>query len=297
MIAREICNRARREKLPVVFDTTHTKGGRNQTKNMSKERYAVYKDLTTMEQLIAAENTPFQYSWESEPSDTVMRRGKNQFGKSGDDLHFDVKHGIALVQDGHGGYLKAALMAARTPYRKGVQDLVACGAIEVKEDAFLDECTRWLDQSGIDADRGGAVELPAWLAMAAKAQTQVLVNGMVEPMTIVEAMKLPESHLWRAAIEKEVQGLIANDTWEEVDERDVARRGRTVLPSRFVLKIKTKEVDGVMVLDKLKARLDLGSTTSRRQHLLRLPRPFGRFWRWRRRAMMSSCLTMWLRLI
>jgi hypothetical protein len=269
--ARDMVNKARREKLGVVFDPQHSKGGRNATTNMSKERYNVYKDLTTMEEIERAEQTPIQYSWESEPTDTVMRRGTNQFGKGGDDLRFDIQKGVALVQDGHGGYLKASLMAAQTPYRQAVQQLVACGAIELvapgaveaHEQSFIDEAHKWLEQSGIDADRGGAVEMPAWLAMAAKANTEVIVDGMTEPVTIMEAMNLPESHLWMAAIEKEVQGLIANGTWEEVDEMDVARLGRKVLPSRFVLKIKVKEVGGVMVLDKVKARLTAGGDRTR----------------------------------
>ena len=45
-------------------------------------------------------------------------------------------------------------------------------------------------------------------------------------------------------------------TWEEVDGSVPASRGKKILPSKMVLKVKLKQnEEGVMVLNKVKARL------------------------------------------
>jgi hypothetical protein len=85
---------------------------------------------------------------------------------------------------------------------------------------------------------------------------------MIEPVTIEEAMRLPEWCMWQRAIEKEVGDLVKMDTWDEVDESEPASKGRKILPSKFVLKIKLKDVAGQLVLDKVKARLTAGGHRS-----------------------------------
>ena len=256
--ARALAKKARREKLDVVFDQSHSKGGRNAKKNMSKERYDRYKALTKMEDILKAENEDMTYSWSSGPSDTVMRHGKNKYGKGGDDLAFDIEHGIAMIKSGDGGFLRAALAKKAAPSRVAVQVLQAKCVLPVK-DPLIEAGIKWAEQSGIDAERGGAQAMPMWLASACAAQTVVMADGMIEPVTIEEAMRLPEWKLWFDAIEKEVKSLIEMGTWEEVDESVPASRGKKILPSKMVLKVKLKQnEEGVMVLDKVKCRLTAG---------------------------------------
>ena len=50
-------------------------------------------------------------------------------------------------------------------------------------------------------------------------------------------MSLPEWPEWRAAIEKEVLGLIAADLWSETPRSEVPS-GTAVIPSHFLFKIK-----------------------------------------------------------
>ena len=254
--ARELVQRARKERLGVAFDPNHSKGGRKQDRNMSAERYEVYKDLHTMEEIEEAERLPFTYSWGAK--DTVMRRGKNQFGKVGDDLLFDVERGIALIQAGAAtvGGVSAAAAFQMAPYRRAVKSLMAAGVVQMDE-AFYGEAVGWYEANG-----SGHGQVPTWFAMAAKARTQVVVDGMVEPMSIKQATMLPEWPQWKAAIEKEIKGLLENDTWEEVDRSEAVGKGKRVLPARMILTIKTKEVEGVMVMDKLKGRFVYGGHRS-----------------------------------
>jgi hypothetical protein len=287
--ARALAKRARAEKLDVVFDPLHSKGGRRQKQNMSKERYDRYRRLTKMEDILKAEKEPMTYSWSSGPTDTVMRHGKNRYGKSGDDLAFDIEHGIAMIKSGDGGFLRAALAKKAAPSRVAVQVLRArsvlrpiedhighhsgAGGIENHighhlgaggiEDPLMEAGVEWVKQSGIDAERDGAKELPVWIASACAAKTMLMADGMIEPVTIEEAMQLPEWKLWHRAIEKEVSSLVEMGTWEEVDESVPAGRGKKILPSKIVLKLKLKQSEnGEMVLDKVKARLVAGGHRS-----------------------------------
>ena len=114
-------------------------------------------------------------------------------------------------------------------------------------------------------DKG--IEVPSWVAMAAKQRATVYVNGMREPVTIIEAMRLPERKMWAAAVHKEgskeVSKLVASGVWlwelEEVPRISYIKHipaSRRVIKSHFVFKIKTKDDGGGrMVLDKCKARL------------------------------------------
>ena len=69
----------------------------------------------------------------------------------------------------------------------------------------------------------------------------VEVDGMREPMNMMDAMKMAEAKLWVGSVKKEVAGLVALGCWEEVDRSEVPR-GRTIAPSHFVFKIKTEEM-------------------------------------------------------
>ena len=98
--------------------------------------------------------------------------------------------------------------------------------------------------------------------MAARAGARVYVDGMKEPLNIVEAMRLPEWRQWAGAIHKEVSKLVAAGIWEEIPRTDVAE-GRKVVKSHFVFKIKVKDDGGGrLVLDKVKARLVFGGHLS-----------------------------------
>jgi hypothetical protein len=83
-------------------------------------------------------------------------------------------------------------------------------------------------------------DMPMWLCMAVKQKVQVEVDGMFEPLNIMDAMKMKEARLWVGAVKKEVAGLVALDCWDEVDRSSVPR-DRTIAPSHFVFKIKTEE--------------------------------------------------------
>ena len=67
----------------------------------------------------------------------------------------------------------------------------------------------------MEHDKG--IEVPSWVAMAAKQRATVYVNGMREPVTIIEAMRLPERKMWAAAVHKEgskeVSKLVASGVW------------------------------------------------------------------------------------
>jgi hypothetical protein len=89
------------------------------------------------------------------------------------------------------------------------------------------------------------------------------VDGMLEPMNMMDAMKMKEAPLWVDAVRKEVEGLVMVGCWEEI-ERDSVPAGKTVAPCHFVLKIKTEEgLDGKLVFKKCKARLVYGGHMSK----------------------------------
>jgi ferredoxin-fold anticodon binding domain-containing protein len=92
-------------------------------------------------------------------------------------------------------------------------------------------------------------EVPAWMALAVYHNAEVYVDERKQPYTISEAMKLKEWEEWKAAVMKEIAGLIAMGVWKEVWRHDL-KPGTRVLPGRMVLEIKT--VDGKF--DKCKAR-------------------------------------------
>ena len=250
-----LAQRARKEKLDVEFDQEHSKAG------MSGERYERYKSLKKMEDVLAAEKEPFTYA--NGRTETVMLKSGSR-----DDLKFDIQKGLCMVKDGHGGYLKAALLKMAEPYRKGILALRVQGVLG--DESWTSEAVDWLKSSGIDSERrGGVSELPGWLAMAAKSNVEFELNGMIEPLTVQEAMNLPEWELWKDAIEKEVLGLVANGTWDEVDREMASSKNKTILPSKLVLKLKVKQdteegspTFGRHVLDKVKARLVAGGHRS-----------------------------------
>ena len=101
------------------------------------------------------------------------------------------------------------------------------------------------------------VEMPAWFALAAFNKAQVWVDGMKEPISLVEAMKTPDWPKWKASIEKEVMGLVAMDLWDEVPRINVPN-GQRVNSGHFVFKIKTE--DGKFV--KCKSRYVFGGHRS-----------------------------------
>ena len=75
--------------------------------------------------------------------------------------------------------------------------------------------------------------------------TQLLPD---EPRSYTEALRSPDSELWIKAMSKEMDSLIKNKTWEEVDRP----AGRTVVDCKWVYKIKQK-ADGSV--ERYKARL------------------------------------------
>ena len=75
--------------------------------------------------------------------------------------------------------------------------------------------------------------------------TQLLPD---EPRSYTEALRSPDSELWTKAMSEEMDSLIKNKTWEEVDRPT----GRTVVDCKWVYKIKQK-ADGSV--ERYKARL------------------------------------------
>ena len=233
--ARALANEAREKMLDVQFDEGHSKTG------MSGERYDRYKSLTKMQEILDAEKTPLTYG--NGRTETVMLRG---------DLQHDVEKGIAMIKSGAGGYLAAAAMFEEAPARRGVQKLMDAGVIE-HDDEWYGAAKGW----------GRGSEVPSWYAMAAKARAMVVIDGMVEPISLRQATTLAEWPSWMESIQREVQGLLKQGTWEEVDRSEAVEKGAKVIGSHFIFKVKVKEVEGRYVLDKLKSRLVYGGHLSR----------------------------------
>ena len=55
------------------------------------------------------------------------------------------------------------------------------------------------------------VEIPAWFALACYHKSEVWVEGMQEPISLMGAIKSPEWPKWKEAIEKEIIGLLMMD--------------------------------------------------------------------------------------
>jgi hypothetical protein len=105
-------------------------------------------------------------------------------------------------------------------------------------------------------------EVPTWMALAVYHNAEVWVDGRKQPYTIQEAKGLKEWEEWKAAIMKEIAGLIAVGVWKEVWRSDL-KAGTKVLPGRMVLEIKT--VDGKF--EKCKARyVSRGDLSTRGEH-------------------------------
>jgi len=83
-------------------------------------------------------------------------------------------------------------------------------------------------------------EVPLWLAMAVYHNVEVIVDGRVKPYSIKHAMKLKEWDEWKAAIMKEINGLLAIGVWKEIPRSEV-RDGAKVLPGKMILEIKIKD--------------------------------------------------------
>ena len=132
------------------------------------------------------------------------------------------------------------------------------------EERELSEATAaWCKSvEAVESSRPSAISgcMPSWLVMALKSKVRIEVDGMIEPISLREAISMPEWPLWQKAVEKEIQGLIADDVWDEVPRSEVPA-GRHVVPTHFVLKIKTEEKkdpktgESKLVFVKCKARL------------------------------------------
>lgn len=198
---------------------------------LSNERYQVYKKCTTFDEIDRARKTTMVFG--NGKTDYVMRSG---------DLQYDVARGYCQIVDNSGEpVLAAPKIAMASRVRLG-------GERDMK---IIEQARLWTSQM----EDGRVQEMPFAIAMAAKMRAEVYVDGMREPVSIQDAMRLPEWKLWQAAIEKEVSKLVLTGVWEEVPLSDVPP-GRKVVGSHFVFKIKTKDDgSGRLVLDKVKARL------------------------------------------
>ena len=81
------------------------------------------------------------------------------------------------------------------------------------------------------------VEIPAWFALACYHKSEVWVEGMQEPISLMGAIKSPEWPKWKEAIEKEIIGLLMMDLWKEVP-RDSVPEGQRVNSGHFYLKLR-----------------------------------------------------------
>jgi hypothetical protein len=167
------------------------------------------------------------------------------------------------------GYEARCVTAAAALFGDDVEEI--CGELYSRKDAAMIRANiAYCDAvAGIDSNRSSkaAGEMPFWVVMAVKQKVQVEVSGMIEPMSMMHAMRLKEAKLWIRAVQKEVAGLVAVDCWTEVDRSSVPS-GRTIAPSHFVFKIKTEEfVDpatgkAALRFVKCKARLVYGGHMS-----------------------------------
>ena len=166
--------------------------------------------------------------------------------------------------------LKKQMEGKWSPPRKraeAVLKLIKEGVIEepapselrrLRDEAMYDGTASWCGstQAAQSAARASSDSgnLPTWLALAMRANVTVVVDGMVEPISLRDATRLPEWPLWKEAVQKEIQGIILMGVWDEIPRSQVPS-GRRVVPSHFVLKIKTEERNGELVFVKCKARL------------------------------------------
>ena len=237
--AKELIQEAREKDLVIRF-VADKKGG------LSGERYEKYKKFTSVAQCDQARKWKMTYSGDLKRTETVMKPL---------DLQNDVVKGICEILGADGEVLtqpegarrEAQLAMFRENLEAAVVSDVAFGAA-VRQHVAM---------------KGDLVEVPEWVAMAAKMKMMVQVDGMIEPVSIKQAMRLPEWESWKAAVEKEVRGLVEVGVWDEVPRSEVPA-GRVVVPCHYVLKLKTVQdtVTGRMKVDKLKARLVYGGHRS-----------------------------------
>lgn len=124
------------------------------------------------------------------------------------------------------------------------------------DDDFLREATALAEATL------GKSEASISFACAVFKNTQVWVEGRKKPMTVKEAITLKEWPEWRAAIIKEIKGLIDAGVWEEVPRSELDASTK-VLPGKTILDIKT--VDGKF--EKCKARyVSRGDLSHRGEH-------------------------------
>jgi hypothetical protein len=108
----------------------------------------------------------------------------------------------------------------------------------------------------------GKSEVSVGFICAVFKNAQVWVDDRKKPMSVKEAMTLKEWPEWRAAIVKEVKGLIDAGVWEEV-HRSELNSSTKVLPGKTILDIKT--IDGKF--EKCKARyVSRGDLSNRGEH-------------------------------
>lgn len=120
-----------------------------------------------------------------------------------------------------------------------------------------------LDTTVHDAQTSGSqtssspIEMPAWFALAASHKAEVWVEGMKEPISLIDAMKSPEWPKWKSSIEREIMGLLMMDLWDEVPRSSVPEHQR-VNSGHFVFKLKCE--DGKLM--KCKSRYVFGGHRS-----------------------------------
>ena len=100
---------------------------------------------------------------------------------------------------------------------------------------------RDLDKTVHEAQTSSSpIEMPAWFALAASHKAEVWVEGMKEPISLIDAMKSPEWPKWKSSIEREIMGLLMMDLWDEVPRSSVPEHQR-VNSGHFVFKLKCED--------------------------------------------------------
>ena len=190
------------------------------------------------------------------------------------DLSDDYRHGYLSFVDNPGQ--PAASLAARSDGGPQFCRGSVLGYLDSKDIQSLEDANgvRKYDSSDVDLFEAAKswwatstlnsapfssspVEIPAWFALACYHKAEVWVCGMKEPISLVGAMKSPEWPLWKAAIEKEIIGLLMMDLWTEVPRESVPV-GQRVNSGHFIFKVKS--VDGEFL--KAKARFVFGGHRS-----------------------------------
>jgi hypothetical protein len=264
--AREMVFRARRLKWRLVWKTPSEAG---KTKD-SRKRYEKYCQTKTFEEFdllakrkedarrddLVFDTQKGHLSFEPNTDEVIVEQQEDE---DQEDFQYinsmtmtSVESEISVIDD------QVQILIREV---KDEEDLIIGATIELADDDcwnddFLKEATN------IGESILGKSEVSLGFICAVFKNAEVWVDDRKKPMSVKEAMTLKEWPEWRAAIVKEIKGLIDAGVWEEV-HRSELNSSTKVLPGKTILDIKT--IDGKF--EKCKARyVSRGDLSNRGEH-------------------------------